>query len=334
MGIYIIAEMGDNHNGDSALAFRLVDEAIGAGADCVKFQVFKTEEIICRDAQKAEYQKNNTGTEENQFEMVKKLELDFSVYEELFAYCREKGIDFLATAFDIPSVDFLQKLGMEKWKIPSGEITNLPLLIRIAQTGKPIIMSTGMCTMEEIRTALDVLEQNGAGQISLLHCNTEYPTPFEDVNLRAMQTMEETFGKPVGYSDHTVGIEVPVAAAAMGAVIIEKHYTLDKNMEGPDHKASLNPKELKEMVTAVRNIEKAMGDGVKTPSPSEKKNIDIARKSIVARKAIKKGDILTEDNLAAKRPGSGISPMRWFDVLGRVAKKDYEADEMIIFEDL
>ena len=332
MGVYIIAEMGDNHNGDSKLAFRLVDEAVNAGADCVKFQVFKTEEIITLHAQKAEYQKNNTGTDENQFEMVKKLELDFSVYEELFAYCKTKKIDFLATAFDIPSVDFLQNLGMEKWKIPSGEITNLPLLIRIAQTGKPIIMSTGMCTMEEIQAALDVLEQNGAGNISLLHCNTEYPTPFEDVNLRAMKTMEETFGKPVGYSDHTVGIEVPVAAAAMGAAIIEKHYTLDKNMEGPDHKASLNPEELKEMVKAVRNIEKAMGDGVKVPSASEQKNIDIARKSIVARRAIKKGETFTEDNLAAKRPGSGISPMRWFDVIGTTAGRDYEADEMIMPE--
>lgn len=330
MGVYIIAEMGDNHNGDSALAFRLVDEAVNAGADCVKFQVFKTEEIISCHAPKAEYQKNNTGTDENQFEMVKKLELDFSVYEELFAYCKMKEIDFLATAFDIPSVDFLQKLGMEKWKIPSGEVTNLPLLIRIAQTGKPIIMSTGMCTMEEIRKALDVLEQNGAGNISLLHCNTEYPTPFEDVNLRAMKTMEATFGKPVGYSDHTVGIEVPVAAAAMGAVIIEKHYTLDKNMEGPDHKASLNPEELKDMVKAVRNIEKAMGDGVKAPSASERKNIDIARKSIVARKTIRRGEIFTEDNLAVKRPGGGISPMGWFDVIGTTAGRDYEADEMIM----
>lgn len=332
MGVYIIAEMGDNHNGDSRLAFQLVDEAVNAGADCVKFQVFKTEEIITLHAQKAEYQKNNTGTDENQFEMVKKLELDFSVYEELFAYCKTKEIDFLATAFDIPSVDFLQNLGMEKWKIPSGEITNLPLLIRIAQTGKPIIMSTGMCTMKEIQAALDVLEQNGAGNISLLHCNTEYPTPFEDVNLRAMKTMEETFGKPVGYSDHTVGIEVPVAAVAMGAAIIEKHYTLDKNMEGPDHKASLNPEELKEMVKAVRNIEKAMGDGVKVPSASERKNIDIARKSIVARGAIKKGETFTEDNLAAKRPGGGMSPMRWFDVIGTTAGRDYEADEMIMPE--
>lgn len=330
MGVYIIAEMGDNHNGDRSLAFRLVDEAVNAGADCVKFQVFKTEEIISRHAQKAEYQKKNTGTDENQFEMVKKLELDFSVYEELFAYCKTKEIDFLATAFDIPSVDFLQNLGMEKWKIPSGEITNLPLLIRIAQTGKPIIMSTGMCTMEEIQTALNVLEQNGAGNVSLLHCNTEYPTPFEDVNLRAMKTMEETFCKPVGYSDHTVGIEVPVAAVAMGAVIIEKHYTLDKNMEGPDHKASLNPRELKEMVRAVRNIERAMGDGIKAPSPSERKNIDIARKSIVARRTIRKGEIFTEDNLAVKRPGNGISPMKWFDIIGRRAGKDYSADEMII----
>lgn len=330
MGVYIIAEMGDNHNGDRSLAFRLVDEAVNAGADCVKFQVFKTEEIISRHAQKAEYQKKNTGTDENQFEMVKKLELDFSVYEELFAYCKTKEIDFLATAFDIPSVDFLQNLGMEKWKIPSGEITNLPLLIRIAQTGKPIIMSTGMCTMEEIQTALNVLEQNGAGNVSLLHCNTEYPTPFEDVNLRAMKTVEETFGKPVGYSDHTVGIEVPVAAVAMGAAIIEKHYTLDKNMEGPDHKASLNPRELKEMVRAVRNIERAMGDGIKAPSPSERKNIDIARKSIVARRTIRKGEIFTEDNLAVKRPGNGISPMKWFDIIGRRAGKDYSADEMII----
>lgn len=332
MGVYIIAELGDNHNGKPEYAFQLVDKAVEAGVDCVKFQVFKTEEIISFKAEKAEYQIANTGNDENQFEMVKKLELGFDVYVKLYEYCKKKNIDFLATAFDLPSADFLDHLGMPFWKIPSGEITNLPLLIRIAKSNKPIIMSTGMCTMEEIKTAIHVLKTHGAGIIRLLHCNTEYPTPYKDVNLRAMATMRETFGVEVGYSDHTSGIEVPIAAVAMGAAIIEKHFTLDKNMEGPDHKASLTPNELKAMVQAIRNTECALGDSVKKPSPSESKNITIARKSIVARRPIKAGEIFTEENLAVKRPGNGLSPMMWFEVLGQVSQSDYELDEMIRFD--
>lgn len=329
MSVYIIAEMGDNHNGNPEYAFKLVDKAVDAGADCVKFQVFKTEEVISFKAEKAEYQKNNTGTEENQFEMVKKLELNNDTYVELFDYCKKKNIDFLATAFDIPSADFLDELGMSVWKIPSGEITNLPLLIRIAESHKPIIMSTGMCTVEEIKIAIDTLKKYGAGEIKLLHCNTEYPTPFCDVNLRAMNTLRDYFNLDVGYSDHTIGIEVPIAAVSLGATIIEKHFTLDKNMEGPDHKASLNPEELKEMVKAIRITEEVLGCAEKKPSPSEKKNIAIARKSIVARCSIKRGEVFTEKNLATKRPGNGLSPMRWFDVLGKIADRNYETDDMI-----
>lgn len=329
MNTYIIAEMGDNHNGNPEYAFKLVDKAVEAGADCVKFQVFKTEEVISRNAEKAEYQKENTGNDENQFEMVKKLELDYSVYEKLYAYCKEKNIDFLATAFDIPSAEFLDELGMSVWKIPSGEITNLPLLVRIAQTQKPIIMSTGMCTVDEIHAAIEALKSNGAGEIKLLHCNTEYPTPFEDVNLNAMETMRCEFGLEVGYSDHTTGIEVPIAAVSLGASIIEKHFTLDKNMEGPDHKASLNPDELKQMVSAIRKTELALGSREKKPSPSERKNITIARKSIVARTCIKKGDVFTEKNLAVKRPGDGVSPMKWYDIIGTISARDYAIDDKI-----
>ena len=328
MGVYIIAEAGDNHNGHFDLAIRLIDVAAAAGADCVKFQTFKTEEVISKYAQKAQYQIESTGNE-TQFEMVKKLELPFDDFIRLHAYCEKKQIQFLSTPFDIQSISFLQTLDMPLWKIPSGEITNLPYLLSIAKTQKPVIMSTGMCTMEEIQIAVNVLKENGTSKITLLHCNTEYPTPFEDVNLNAMRTLKERFGVEVGYSDHTTGIEVSIAAAALGASVIEKHFTLDKRMEGPDHRASLEPAELVAMVTSIRNIEKAMGDGIKMPSPSERKNINIARKSIVARCAIKRGELFSNDNITAKRPGDGISPMRYFELLGTAAKRDFEEDEMI-----
>jgi N,N'-diacetyllegionaminate synthase len=329
MGVYIIAEAGDNHNGRFDLAVRLIDAAVAAGADCVKFQTFKTEEVISKGAQKAQYQKETTGDNESEFEMVKKLELPFDDFIQLRAYCIEKQIQFLSTPFDLASIAFLCTLDLPFWKIPSGEITNLPYLLAIAKTKKPVIMSTGMCEMEEIRAAVNVLRENGTPKITLLHCNTEYPTPFEDVNLNAMRTLKKRFGVEVGYSDHTTGIEVPIAAAALGASVIEKHITLDRHMEGPDHRASLEPAELSAMVNSIRNIEKAMGNGIKMPSHSERKNIDIARKSIVARCAVKKGEVFTNDNITAKRPGSGISPMRWFDVLGTTAKRDFEEDELI-----
>lgn len=327
--VFIIAEAGDNHNGSLELAFQLVDKAAEAGADCVKFQTFVTEEVISKRAEKAEYQKESTGTDESQYEMVKKLELTFDNFRQLQQYAKEKGLMFLSTPFDIPSVDFLEDIDVPYFKIPSGEITNLPYLIRIARTGRDIILSTGMAEMDEIEAAVTILKEHGAGGISLLHCNTEYPTPMEDVNLRAMLTLKEKFGVRVGYSDHTKGIEVPIAAAALGAEIIEKHFTLNHNMEGPDHKASLEPDELKAMIDGIRNIEKALGSGIKTASNSEKKNIDIARKSIVARKKIVKGETLTEENLAVKRPGNGISPMKWYEVIGTKAVRDFDEDEMI-----
>ena len=327
--VYIIAEAGDNHNGDFNTALKLVDVAKRAGADCVKFQTFVTEEIISKYAEMAEYQKKNTGKEESQFEMVKRLELSFDEFRKIKEYCDRVGIQFLSTPFDLKSVDFLNELGVPFFKIPSGEITNYPYLIKIAHTGKPVVMSTGMCEPDEILAAINVLEKNGSGEITLLHCNTEYPTPLKDVNLYAMRTMKKMFGKKVGYSDHTKGIEVPVAAVALGACVIEKHFTLDKNMPGPDHKASLEPDELGRMVKNIRNIEIALGDGVKRVSESEGKNIAIARKSIVARRNIQEGEILTEENLAVKRPGTGINPMQWMEVLGTRAVRDFKEDELI-----
>ena len=327
--VYIIAEAGDNHNGDFNTALKLVDVAKRAGADCVKFQTFVTEEIISKYAEMAEYQKKNTGKEESQFEMVKRLELSFDEFRKIKEYCDRVGIQFLSTPFDLKSVDFLNELGVPFFKIPSGEITNYPYLIKIAHTGKPVVMSTGMCEPDEILAAINVLEKNGSGEITLLHCNTEYPTPLKDVNLYAMRTMKKMFGKKVGYSDHTKGIEVPVAAVALGACVIEKHFTLDKNMPGPDHKASLEPDELGRMVKNIRNIEIALGDGVKRVSESERKNIAIARKSIVARRNIQEGEILTEENLSVKRPGTGINPMQWMEVLGTRAVRDFKEDELI-----
>ena len=329
MAVYIIAEAGVNHNGSFALACKLVDAAKNSGADCIKFQTFKAKNLVSKYAEKADYQKKTTG-DSSQQEMLKKLELSYDEFLQLKEYCKETGITFLSTPFDFESIDFLNSIDMEFWKVPSGEVTNLPYLVALAKTHKPVVMSTGMCEMKEIEDAVAVLKQYGTTNITLLHCNTEYPTPFEDVNLKAMQTMRDAFHLEVGYSDHTKGIEVPIAAVALGATVIEKHFTLDRNMEGPDHKASLEPHELAEMVCCIRNIEKALGSGDKTPTSSEKKNIVVARKSIVAKTKIKAGDTLTEDNITVKRPGTGISPMKWFEVLGTKAVKDFDEDELII----
>lgn len=329
MSVYIIAEAGVNHNGSLETALSLAEKAREAGADCVKFQTFRAENTISCYAEKAAYQKETTGAETSQLDMVKKLELPFNAFLRLKEHCDRIGITFLSTPFDLESIAFLNNLDMPFWKIPSGEVTNLPYLLAIAKTKKPVVMSTGMCEIEEIRAAVDILQSNGTPKITLLHCNTEYPTPYGDVNLRAMETMRTQFGLEVGYSDHTPGIEIPITAAAMGAVILEKHFTLDRNMEGPDHRASLEPDELKAMVSAVRHVEAALGSGTKTASPSERKNITVARKSIVARRAIQKGELLTEENITVKRPGTGISPMRWFEVLGAAALRDFKMDEQI-----
>ena len=329
MAVVIIAEAGVNHNGSMELAKKMVVAAKEAGADYVKFQTFIPEKLVSGDAKKADYQQETTGAGESQLEMLQKLALTQQDFVELQRYCTKTGIGFLSTPFDLESLDFLNTLPMDFWKIPSGEITNYPYLVRIAQTGKKIVMSTGMCEIEEIREALAVLEENGAGEVTLLHCNTEYPTPYEDVNLLAMRQMREAFHRPVGYSDHTRGIEVPIAAAALGAVVLEKHFTLDKTMEGPDHRASLDPAELKAMVMAVRHIEQSLGDGVKRRTASETKNINAARKSIVAAVPIHRGDVFTVDNLTVKRPGGGKSPMRWNQVIGQTAQRDYQTDEQI-----
>lgn len=329
MNSYIIAEAGVNHNGSLELAKNLVDKAKEAGADCVKFQTFIASQIVSKNAVKADYQKKQTAKSESQHEMLKKLELSFDDFIELNNYCKEIGIEFLSTAFDFESIDFLNQLGMQVWKIPSGEITNLPYLIKIAKLNKKVILSTGMSTMREIEDAVNILKDHGASELIILHCTTEYPTPYEDVNLNAMLAIKEKFGYEVGYSDHTMGIEVPIAAVALGAKVIEKHFTLDRTMDGPDHKASLEPSELKTMVDAIRNIELSMGTGIKEPADSEKKNIAIARKSIVANRSIKKGEILTEQNLTVKRPGDGISPMKWFEIIGTKAIRDFEEDELI-----
>ena len=323
---FIIAEAGVNHNGSMEIAKRLIDKAAEAGVDCVKFQTYIAENVMSKYAPKAEYQVNNTGCEESQLDMVKKLELSFEDFEELKRYTEDKGLMFLSTPFDLESCDFLNNLGLNIFKIPSGEITNLPYLRKINSFKKDVILSTGMAALDEIQAALDVLKDC---KVSLLHCTTEYPCPYDAVNMNAMLTMKEKFNLPVGYSDHTQGIEIPVMAAAMGAQIIEKHFTLDKNMEGPDHKASLEPDELKQMVKAIRNVEKAFGDGKKEPQPAEIKNIAIARKSIIAKCNIKKGEIFTEKNLTTKRPGNGISPMKWDEIIGTAATKDYLEDELI-----
>ena len=327
--IYIIAEAGVNHNGDINIANRLVDAAVDAGADAVKFQTFKAQNLVCKNAGKAAYQLETTEQAETQYEMLKKLELTEKMHEELVPYCRERGIEFLSTPFDVESVDLLLQYEIPLIKIPSGEITNYPYLKKIGKTGKKVILSTGMSTLDEVRDAVQILKNEGTDKIILLHCNTEYPTPMCDVNLLAMKTLQEELGLPVGYSDHTKGIEIPIAAAALGACVIEKHFTLDRTMEGPDHKASLEPHELRAMVCAIHNIEQAMGDGVKRPSASERRNIGIVRKSIVAKRDISEGEILSEENITTKRPGTGISPMMWEKVIGQRARKNYKADEMI-----
>ncbi len=325
--VFIIAEAGVNHNGSFELAKQLVDKAVDAGCDCVKFQTFqKAENVISKFAQKADYQKETTGKNESQLEMVRKLWLSFDNFRDLKKYCENKNIMFLSTPFDLESADFLNNLGMKLFKIPSGEITNLPYLRKINSFGKKVILSTGMSTLDEIQDALNVLKNC---DVSLLHCTTEYPCPYDNVNMNAMLTIKKHFNLPVGYSDHTQGIEIPIMAVSMGAEIIEKHFTLDKTMEGPDHKASLEPNELKQMVKSIRNIEKAFGSGIKEPQESEKKNIEIARKSIVAKRDIKKGEMFTDENLTVKRPATGISPMKWDEIVGTFAQKDYKEDEII-----
>lgn len=324
--IFIIAEAGVNHNGSLELAKKLIDAAADSGADAVKFQTFKASNLSSCYAEKAAYQKKATAADESQLQMLKRLELPYEAHMELIDYCKRKNIQFLSTPFDLESIDFLVSLDLPVLKIPSGEITNLPYLRKINDAGKKVILSTGMATLDEVGQALAVLKDC---EVSLLHCTTEYPCPYEDVNLKAMLTMKEKFGLPVGYSDHTKGIEVPVAAAALGAEIIEKHFTLDKTMEGPDHKASLEPDELKAMVQSIRNIEKALGSREKKPSASELKNISVARKSIVAKRGIKAGEIFTEENIITKRPALGISPMEWDKIIGSKALKNYNVDDFI-----
>ncbi len=331
--VIIIAEAGVNHNGSLENAFKLVDAAVDAGVDYIKFQTFKAENLVAKSAKKADYQIQNTGNStDSQFDMLKKLELSHKDHELIIDYCQKKNIKFFSTAFDLESLQYLKEIDLDLVKIPSGEITNLPYLKKAAQLFKNVILSTGMCTMEDIAAALDVFLKEGISKdnITILHCNTEYPTPMNDVNLKAMLSIKEEFQTEIGYSDHTLGIEVPVAAVALGALVIEKHFTLDKSMEGPDHAASLEPDQLKEMVKAIRNIEQAVsGDGIKKPSASEMKNIEIARKSIVASASIEKGEIFTAENITIKRPGTGISPMKWDEILGKTASKNYSTDDLI-----
>lgn len=330
--VLIIAEAGVNHNGDINLAKKLIDAAANAGVDYVKFQTFNSKKLVSKNAEKATYQKENTQNEtESQLAMLQKLELSKEVHYELIEYCKAKKIKFLSTGFDLESIQFLNDLNIDLFKVPSGEITNLPYLRIIGGLKKPVIISTGMADMKEIEDALQVVLKSGTNlnNVTILHCNTEYPTPMIDVNLKAMLSIKEKFNVAIGYSDHTLGIEIPIAAVALGAKIIEKHFTLDNTMEGPDHKASLNPIELKAMVDAIRNIEVALGSGIKTPSPSETKNKPIARKSLVANKDIKKGTIFTQENITIKRPGTGISPMLWDTYIGKKATKDYQEDDLI-----
>lgn len=327
----IIAEAGVNHNGDINLAKKLVDAAENAGADLVKFQTFNAEELATNTAPKAEYQKLATDETQSQIDMLRQLALSAEMHEQLIAYCLKKKVGFFSTGFDIKSLNYLNSIGAERFKIPSGEITNLPYLRHVGTFGKPIIISTGMAKLGEIEAAIDVLENMGMHrtEMTILHCNTEYPTPIQDVNLRAMCSIRDAFGTAVGYSDHTLGIEVPVAAVALGATVIEKHLTLDRSLPGADHKASLEPKEFNAMVHAIRNIEHALGDGIKRPSPSEASNKIVARKSLVAAKLIRAGEQFTSENVTTKRPGTGISPMRWDEVNGEIAKQNFEPDELI-----
>lgn len=328
--VLIIAEAGVNHNGSIDTAMKMIECAAQAGADYIKFQTFKTENLVCKDARQASYQqKNLKSSDDTQSSMLKKLELSHEDHLVLLNYCRECNISFLSTPFDLDSIDLLMELGMPFWKIPSGEITNYPYLVKLGGTKKPVVLSTGMSTMDDIHNAVSLLRESGTPDITLLHCNTQYPTPFNNVNLNAMLTLKNEFSLKVGYSDHTMGIEVPIAAVALGAEVIEKHFTLDKTMEGPDHKASLEPDELAGMVKCIRNIEQAMGSSTKMPTESEIENIRAARKSIVAKCYIKKGEIFTDKNITTKRPGDGISPMRWKEVTGSAAKRDFKEDELI-----
>ncbi|HHD78027.1 MAG TPA: N-acetylneuraminate synthase [Epsilonproteobacteria bacterium] len=331
MSVFIIAEAGVNHNGSVDLAKDLIDVACKAGANAVKFQTFKAENLVSKDAQKATYQKETTDSKESQYEMIKKLELDVDTHKELMHYCNQKNIMFLSTPFDHDSIDMLNELGLQIFKIPSGEITNLPYLRHIGSLKKEVILSTGMADIGEIEDALDILIDAGTDRhkITVLHANTMYPTPMQDVNLKAMVTIGNTFNLPFGYSDHTLGIEVDIAAVALGATVIEKHFTLDKTMNGPDHKASLEPSELNAMVQGIRNIEIALGSSIKQASQSEQANIKVARKSIVAKNKIEKGDIFTETNLTTKRPGNGVNPMQWDEYIGKVADRNYEEGENI-----
>ena len=331
MKTYIIAEVGPNHNGSVDLAIEYIQKLSEIGIDAIKFQLAKPESLYSKDAVFADYQKKNTDASESQFDMIKRLELDERAHKELIAYCKKANIMFLSTPFDLDSVDLLNELGLQIFKIPSGEITNLPYLRRIGSLNKKVILSTGMSDLKEIGEAIKILTNAGTlkENITVLHANTMYPTPMEDVNLRAMQTIQNKFDVAVGYSDHTLGIEVDIAAVAMGATIIEKHFTIDKTMDGPDHKSSINPEELNAMVSSIRNIEKALGSSIKKPSKSEKPNIIMARKSIVASKSIKKGELFTEINLTTKRPGTGLSPMEWDSIIGKVAKRDYQIDDLL-----
>lgn len=334
MSVIVIAEAGVNHNGNIKIAKSLVDVAVDAKADIVKFQTFSAERQVTKNASKAAYQRETTASDETQYSMLKKLELNVEMHVELISYCKSRNIEFLSTGFDIQSVDLLQNLGQRLFKIPSGEITNYSYLKHIGELRKPVILSTGMSDLNEIKSALDIFEKTGVPKnfITVLHCATSYPTPMIDVNLKAMQTIHKEFDVAVGYSDHTLGIEIPIAAVALGASIIEKHFTLDRNLYGPDHKSSLEPKELKEMVKAIRNIELALGDGVKQMMPSEKSNREIVRKSLVAIKQINSGDVFSLDNVAAKRPGTGISPMNWDQIVGKKSKRNYLVDDLITDE--
>ena len=331
MSVFIIAEAGVNHNGSVDLAKCLIDVAVDSGVDAVKFQTFKAENLVAKNTQKAEYQKRTTDASESQFDMIKKLELDVDTHKELIAHCQKKDIMFLSTPFDHESINLLSDLGLQIFKIPSGEITNLPYLRHIGSLGKKVVLSTGMSNLKEVGDALNILINAGTSKdnITVLHANTMYPTPMEDVNLNAMLTIQKEFDVAVGYSDHTLGIEVDIAAVAMGATCIEKHFTLNQSMEGPDHKASLEPKELKKMVLSIRNIEKALGNNKKAPSPSESVNMNTARKSIIAKQKIIRGDLLNENNITIKRPGNGISPMRWDEIVGSIANKNYKIDDLI-----
>lgn len=331
MRTLVIAEAGVNHNGKLPLALDLVDAAWDAGADVVKFQTFSADRLVRRDAPKADYQKRTGAATQSQHAMLKELELTREMHEAVIARCRARGIEFLSSAFDEESIELLAQLGLQRFKVPSGEITNVPYLRKIGRLGKPVIVSTGMATMEEVEAALSILEKAGTARsrITVLHCTSDYPAEFADVNLRAMQTLARTLGVAVGYSDHTRGIEVPVAAVALGAAVVEKHFTLDRSLPGPDHEASLEPAELKAMVRAIRNVESALGDGIKSPQSAEARNAGVVRKSVVAAKSIKSGETFSEDNVTVKRPGGGLSPSRWDDVIGRRARRDFAPDDFI-----